>query len=415
VVTRALERELGDVMWAAYQVGDEVQRTFVDLAFQVAQGSLSSLCEQARSWADQAQDIAVWFGAPGGPEIAWQQGRSNFEVYGLVKNVRERLGLDWSRNTSLTPLVDKAYDLGGYADLWAIEGLGHDYTDLRLDQGVRSSILTDDRAAALPEGTLTMMHAGLGLALAQRMMLRITPYTPRRQVGGELRRFIDDCDANSREGYSGAAYESLGLVTRTWHPQVVRLVDAAFSDVAPELAGYFWHGAGRALYFLPTHIIPGLLSPWRIADREAIHQTARLNLFAGLAWATTLVNLRDPRVTLHLLRVHGRLLDFIGVAAGVASAAVIRLDTTPGDSHVAALADYEPVDADPETRSRWNRLVRQPVRAAIQRYYPVLRAQRRLEAVFQFHDLDELTLDADTSSHFLPSPFVDRGQEAGSA
>jgi hypothetical protein len=235
------------------------------------------------------------------------------------------------------------------------------------------------------------MHAGLGLALAERIVTRLTPYSSAREFRSAAASFLSACDAHSQEGYAGAAYESLGLVARTWHPQLVAGIDAALHDLDPGIAGYFWHGAGRALYFLPTYIIPGLVSPWRGADREAPGELAHENLYAGLAWATTLVNIRHPQIMAHLLEVRGNALARSrGFANGVASAIVVGIDTTPDDPYVLSFAAYDGNGPKGAAAGLWDRIVRPAVRGALQRYHPLLLRARRLDAVFRDDDLEAI-------------------------
>jgi hypothetical protein len=350
---------------------------------------VNNVLARASDLTAQAQETAAVFGTAGGVDLVWQQVRNNFEVYRLVKDVRARLHLDWTREFDLGALVQSAYGLGAYADLWAIEGLGHEYAAMRLDRDRDAvGILREGPATALPASSLTMMHAGLGLALAERALKPLTPCSEATEFRHALARFAEACHMHSRDGYVGAACESLGLVTRTWHPQLMRTIDRILPEVDPVVAGYFWHGAGRALYFLPSYIIPGLLSPWRAADREAPHECAHQNLYAGLAWATTLVNIRQPQIMTHLLRVRGDLLRSSGFVNGIASAIVVAIDTTPRDLQVLAFASYEPTGSDERLRHAWNAVIRPTVTAALGRYHPILRQHRRLDLVFCYCDLE---------------------------
>jgi hypothetical protein len=320
-------------------------------------------------------------------ELASQQTRNNFEVYNLVKNIRSRLRVDRGPAVRIADLVDQAYALGPHADLWAIEGLGHDYTDLRLDRdGASAGIMRDGPAAALPPSSLTMMHAGLGLALAERVLKSLTPCSSAREFRGGVNGFIAACQAHSRPGYVGAAYESLGLVARTWHPRLVTPIAAALLDIDESIAGYFWHGAGRALYFLPTYIVP-VLSPWRAADREAPHALAHDNLYAGLAWAWTLVNIRHPRIMVELLTTRGRRVQqsdaFVN---GVASALVVAIDITPNDPYVERFVSYVPA-ANSDAAAAWNSIIVPAARAALNWYQPVLQEHAALDVVFRYTDL----------------------------
>jgi len=59
-----------------------------------------------------------------------------------------------------------------------------------------------------------MMHAGLGLGLAESLMKQLTPDSSKKETERVVRAFIKLCQNNSRPGYVGCALESLGLVTR---------------------------------------------------------------------------------------------------------------------------------------------------------------------------------------------------------
>ena len=387
--TQAIERRLGDLAWAAYRLGDDVQRGLVDVAFDVATLSFRRAAGRAADWAARVEQGARMLGSPRGVELVAEQARNNLEVYTLVKDVRSRLQFDSADDADLVALVQRAYDLGAYADLWAIEGLGHDYTLLRLDRdGQASGILHQGAAAALPPSALTMMHAGLGLAFAERLLPQLAPCDPPARFREVLGRFVAACEANGRPGYRGASYESLGLVARTWHPQLVPGIDAALADSDAGLAAYFWHGAGRALYFLPAYIVP-VLSPWAAVERDAPHALARDNLTAGLTWAWTLVNIRQPQILAELLRAQGeRLQRSPAFANGLASALIVAVDITPEDPHVAAFTAWQPQDA--ALADIWRRVVAPVAREALATYAPLLRRYEQLDQVFRCTDLGAL-------------------------
>ena len=395
--TKAVERELGDFGWAAYRVGDDLQRALVDGAYDAASGALGQLATRVSDVAARIVESAQRLQTPNAVALAVEQARNNVEVFTLVRNIRTRLGLDPSEDIDLARDVQSAYGLGAYADLWAIEGLGHDYTVLRLDCGDETAIMVDGPATALPASTLTMMHAGLGLAFAERVLPALAPCDDAGRFRAVLSRYVSLCDANSRPGYRGAAYESLGLVARMWHPQLVAPIDAALMRMDEGLAAYFWHGVGRALYFLPAYIIP-LLSPWCSIDREAPHDLGRSNLTAGLAWAWTLVNVRQPPIMRELIRTRGdRLARSDAFANGVASAVVMASDITPDDPYIVAFAS---IDADPRADggAAWQHLVHGPAQAALKTYGPVLRRYQALDQVFRYTDLPALVARLANSS-----------------
>jgi len=324
--------------------------------------------------------------------LAWQELRNKYEVFTLVKNVRTLVNEPADGDFPLGELIERAYALGAYPDLWAVEGLGHDYAARlwRVGDPIRG-ILTDARSSVLPVKSLTMMHAGLGLAFAERLMEIVTPYSPAAEIRRVLDEFITLCRDNSRAGYVGAAYESLGLVTRTWHARMVSIVDRQLREIDEEVAGYFWHGVGRALYFLPIYFVPGLLSPWRAVEREPPDDFAGRNALAGLAWAMTLVNMRQPEIMANLLRHRGaRLSQTDAFANGVSSSIIVGHDITPGDIYITAFCRYQPSASEPRLMELWNDLVGRPCRDALARFYPVLQRHDRLGEVFHYQSLPRL-------------------------
>jgi hypothetical protein len=230
-----------------------------------------------------------------------------------------------------------------------------------------------------------MMHAGIGLGFGQELMNTITPYSEPEEIRSVLREFITLVDENSRPGYEGAAYESLGLVTRFWHAQMVSVVDKHLREIAPHVLGYYWHGCGRSLYFLPLFFVPGLLSPWLAIEREAPHELALLNMQAGLAWATTIVNVRQPELMENFLSMHGeRMSRTPGFTNGLMSTLIMGIDITPDDPYILQFLEYRPAHADPRLVQLWDTLVAQPAREAVYRIHPILQKHERLGEVFQY-------------------------------
>ncbi|HEV8132789.1 MAG TPA: hypothetical protein VGQ81_16200 [Acidobacteriota bacterium] len=393
-VTQAAERQFNDLIWATFQVGDEVQRDMVDFMFDMltlkafTPSYLSRLGSDVVRQSTEAARVMM----PGNNRLARQQLKNNYEVYNLVKHVHDLLNIPSDGEFPLAELVQKAYDLGPYPDLWAVEGLGHDYADsVRRGGKPIRNILTSENARVLPAKSLTMLHAGIGLSFAQHLLETVTPYSPESKIRDMLREFITLCDENSQKGYVGAAYESLGLVTRTLHAQMVPVVDKQLSEIAPEVLGYFWHGAGRALYFLPIYIVPGMLSPWRAIDREPPHDVGRLNARAGLAWATALVNIRQPQIMENVVRYHGdQLSENDAFSNGVSSSLIMSWDITPGEVYITDFCQYQPDPSDQHLVELWNRLVKGPAENAVQRYHRVLQQYNRLEEVFHYQNLAEL-------------------------
>jgi len=395
-VTQAVENQLNDsdLIFGAFLLGDDVQRALVDLTFD----SLTLRVFNPSYIAKLTQDVSIQlketrriFSSVESVRLGWEELKNNFEVFRLVKNVSQRLAIPPSgQDFDLGRAVEGAYALGQFPDLWAVEGLGHDYALTFWGKGKPiQGVLTEGQARALPDKSLTMMHAGLGLAFAEKLMDRITPYSPACDIRGVLREFVTLVKDNSRKGYEGAAYESLGLLTRFWHSPMVKIVDQQMQDIEPEAVGYFWHGVGRALYFFPTYFVPGLLSAWIPVEQEPPYELAKLNMIAGLTWATTVVDVRQPRIMESILKYYGDIVAKTpAFTNGVMSTLIMGSDITPGDYYIREFLEYKP--SDPQVAELWNNLVGRPANDAVQRIYPVLKKHNRLGEVFRYQDLSEL-------------------------
>src|SRR5215203_404779 len=201
-------------------------------------------------------------------------------------------------------------------------------------------IPTEERTGGVPAGALTMLNAGIGLSFAQYRLGNTGSRTSPGELAGIVADVVRLCRDNARPGYLGAAWESLGLVTRTFHPDLVRSVDRALRAVAPEVLGYYWHGVGRAIFFAPINFLPGSDGYiFDMAAREAPDEPARLSALAGAAWAYGLVAQRDPEILASLVVApYGEALERNGgFANGIASAMMTRYDTTRSEEHTSEL------------------------------------------------------------------------------
>lgn len=313
------------------------------------------------------------------------------QIFTLVPAVSGLIGIPLKPPLHLPELVARSYALGDFRSLWAIEGLGHDYGDSFWEQGITPNrILAPEVTRDLPPGSLPMLHAGIGLSFAQKLLDDLRWSTSAEELRRKVAEIVRLDRENSLPGYAGAAYESLGLVSRTFHPTRVADIDQAIRAVAPEIRGYFWHGVGRSIYFWIFNFLP--CSDWQLfqmARREAPDEEARLNAFAGAAWGYALVNQRQPRIMAELLiQPHGEeLLQDSGFANGIASSMMMRYDTTPGASFIHAFLEHRPDAADRRLTALWDRLVRIPGETSLREHYPVLRQKGRMGDVFQHRDL----------------------------
>jgi hypothetical protein len=395
--TRRTIEKFGDPAAASFIALDEYFSKNVDFVFDF----FSSGKRYKPYWSNfpgQVLDQAKLAAAAIGPDqkIHLRQAENTRYIFMLVRNNPEKLGIPKHGEFDLAFYMDKAYGIGDFENIWSVEGLGHVYSQrtwiLKFDAGDDAhGIMTDGQAAHMPEKSLTMMHAGLGLAFAESLMKRLTPASSTLEVEGVLKAFIKLCNNNSREGYVGCALESLGLVTRCFNYPLVDLVQQVLEDVDPLAWEFFWRGAGRALYFSPGHMLQPLFSPWIAAEMEAPNERAFKILKAGISWPTNIVNMRQPEIFEDLIVRRGAQEESEGtIRHGVAASTTMALDITPHHPLVMEYLDYKPKSTDDKVLDRWEKLVREPVYRAIHRYQPVLRKHKMMDQVFRFQDLDDL-------------------------
>jgi hypothetical protein len=391
--TRALESEMGQLTKSIFFFGDGLQRATVDGWFDLLNPKTwrpANLMRLGWSAAHVPVELSR-FVVPGEASTAWEELRNKLEVFLLVSELPTILGVDPKTWVSLPDLVSRAYSLSAFPALWAVEGVGHYYADAYWEKNGQPRGLLLPDAAPVPEKSLLMLHAGIGLSFADRLLDTVTRESPAYQIHDVVEQFVSLCRDNSREGYLGPAMESLGLVTRDFYPDMVALVDEQLRSIAPELGGYFWHGVGRALYFSRAYFLPILRTAWGSIDQEAADSFSQNNVMAGLAWAATVVNMRQPKIMEGVLQSyieHSALAD--AFSDGVSSSIVMREDTTPGEAFVKAFYEHEPASGNKKLIKTWNRTVGGPAIAALRSYYPVLKRRGRLEEIFQYQSLGSL-------------------------
>lgn len=393
-VTRATEEQLGDSLGAAFRAGDQIQRGIVDAAFDILTlraltpgGMLRSALGLARRSAGVAGAVAP--SREG--RLAWQELRNKLEVYELFDGAEETLRLSEDSAYSPSELVGRADALGPFRSVWATEGAGHSHAESALARGggVPRGLLSD---AATSRG-MAALHAGMGLALASRVLRNVSDARDGDALRLALARFVALCRDNSHEAYVGAAYEALGLVARNLHPQLVEAIDGLPREASEELNEYFWHGVGRAIYFAPTNLAPlgdTAARAFEMARSEPPHESGRRNALAGVAWALTLVNIRQPElVECVLARCGARADERDALRNGVASALVVWRDSTREDDPcLAAWRRHAPDAPEP-----WRSLVARPTEDALVKIYPALERRGSLGEVFRYQPLERLAED----------------------
>jgi enamine deaminase RidA (YjgF/YER057c/UK114 family) len=394
ILTKEAYNRLGSSGQAAFFVGDGLQRVALAGFFDLLNPKTwtpANILRVSSVAANQAARISELFISPEAARLTWLELQNKVEIFFLVKNSSSLFGSP--QDIHLPRAIEKAYSLPAFQALWAVEGLGHDYAASRWRfHGPQKRLLWEENAD-VPEKSLLMLHAGLGLFLADWLLGSGSPtliaHSPPAQFRAVTEKFVSLVQDNARKGYVGPVVESLGLVTRDVHPDMVDSVGAAVHDVAPDLTGYYWHGVGRALYFSRQYFLPVLSTMWSGIGSDGQTVRDHQNVMAGLTWAVVLVNMRQPEIIEWMLRNnirHSSLQD--GFANGAASSIMVRNDTTPNDSSTAAFCHHQPRDR--QVVPLWNRLLSSPCKVALHKYYSAFRECRALEEVFQYQDLAEL-------------------------
>jgi hypothetical protein len=257
--------------------------------------------------------------------------------------------------------VARAFALAPGRIVWSVEGLGHAYAleNARADPGrwLRDAIAEAPPAARIP------LLAGIGLALAETRLPELVPAAPAERS----RRLAYDLAA-WREAlppsYADVLVEGQGFATRLLHPRLLAPLAASWAEQDEAWALAFQHGVGRASYLDARRAVPW--SPvWRTAAwRDQTASAVRAELLAGLAFAVTLVTLREPRRLERLLLDHAPEPHAApALTHGIGSAIRLWHETAPADPVLAAWRRHQPRDA--EGARRWREWVGEPCAAAL--------------------------------------------------
>ena len=344
-----------------YKVGTGVQHAFVDLMMlRAPEFDQSTLMHMAAEMQDgPVFQAVVKYGLP---PVGWldsflvslqdspalvQEFANKLHIITLVTHVHGELGLDANTVDPLPVLVDKVAAMPTFPRVWATEGLGAWFGDRAMAKAAGGAdptgLLRDADCASLPPWSLTMLHAGIGMAFAKAILAKLEPTSSTESIRAGIARFVKLCRDSARPGYAGAALESMGM-------------------------------------------LPSANAPWRVIrrlDQEAPHDLARRNILSGIGWALSVVNMRQPIVMEAFLRHHAALVGADDAFTnGVASSLMMRYDTTREDLHVSAYIHYEPVDA--EVASAWRALIAAPCELALSETYGKLTRTASLEQLFHY-------------------------------
>jgi hypothetical protein len=231
------------------------------------------------------------------------------------------------------------------------------------------------------------LHAGLGMALAHQLLRRLAPASPAAAFDAALRSFLELVEQNSRPAYAIVPVEALGLMVRLFQPRIFRAVERQLRAIDPGLTSYYWHGAGRAIFFLPAqfHPFPGAIDGGlEICRREPPEPALRQDALSGFSFAAVMTDLRHPRSLEPLLgRLSERPEEAEALASGAAGAVLTLLHTTPDDPAIAAFLAYRPPASETSRSELWQRWVAGPSAFAVE-LYPLLAASGQL-GVFARH------------------------------
>ncbi len=330
--------------------------------------------------------------------IALREGKNKAWIMSMVNNLEQGfppLG-SFDPMKELKRLTKVCYDMGLFPSVWSVEGLGLYHVEAARARNMpMKNLLTDPQLNDLPSGSMTMLHAGIGLSFGRTCLLPLTANSPRADLRKGLEDFIRLVKDNSRPGYLGCAYESLGLVCFIRHnPELARALDKELADIDPVVATFMWRGAGRALYFHPKNFVPSWNCPWpgiQMSRQVAPHETARKNLRAGVAWPTTIVNMRHPEIMEGVLLYQGEEFPdkdlFIN---GMVSSMVMRYDTSPDDPYIKKFIEHQPDPSNQLLCRLWKDQIKAPAEMAINVIHPVLKANNAIEEVFHYQSLPDL-------------------------
>jgi hypothetical protein len=322
-------------------------------------------------------------------DIAWIESNNKISTIETVEFSNDFLGGD----APVAELVKRIEQSDPFRGLWLGEGLG-------LHFGLRAltrsdpprNLFTEGEGQAIPQNLLLMAHAGMALGFARHNLDAIGRNPSDSQVHEAARKTAELIDANGIPGFSGISYEAWGMVTTFFYRKLFPAVVDAMAKIDPGRVPFLWHGAGRACYFL--NFMPRWKDPWPsflLMEKLGTEPVRRANLFAGLAAAMVIVNMKTPKVLEAVLRERIARLSATDVASfsqGIACSMVMREDTTPGDEASRRLVAHQP---PPELSALWKSVIATPGGLGLETIRPLLRSRQQLDRITCFSPLDQVT------------------------
>jgi hypothetical protein len=361
--------------------------------------------------------------ASGELAAAWCELRNKARIYWLIRYRTRPL----PRGASLGALVARVYEREAETVAFSLERLGFDFFNAAWRRaGPPRGLLAGD--ATLPERSLVLLHTGLGMAASRRLLRPLGAGAPPAELAARMRRFLELVHDNARPELAPVAIEAAGLMVRMFLPRLNGGVARWMRDAGTDLEGFYWHGAGRAAYFLPATSVPfpgALRRSLAVCRREPPDAATRLDALAGLAFAVAMINWRQPWLVERLFRllaehpdatrwawsaaagrarraVEAERSDGAGdapqpgggdeadaFASGVAACLIARQLTFAAPATPPLLAHAPPEAAGPRLAELWESRVRRPCAAALAAL-PQLAARRELSRFARFQPLAPL-------------------------
>jgi hypothetical protein len=327
--------------------------------------------------------------APAGyGDIAWIESNNKISTIETVEFANNFLGGE----APIAELVKRIEESDPFRGLWLGEGLGLHFGLRALTRNEHpKDLFTVGEGQAIPQNLLLMAHAGMALGFARHHLDAIGKNPTVHQVYEATAKTADLIEHNGLTGFSGISYEAWGMVTTFFYRKRFPAVVDAMSKIDPSRVPFLWHGAGRACYFL--NFMPRWKDPWPaflLMENLGTEAIRRANLFAGLAAAMVIVNMKTPAVLEAVLRHRISCLsqtDAVSFAQGIACSMVMREDTTPGDQASRRLVAYQPPQ---EIAPLWKSVIATPGGLALETLRPRLRSRCQLDRITCFCPLEEL-------------------------
>jgi hypothetical protein len=362
--------------------------------------------------------------ASGELTAAWCELRNKARIYWLVRYQRRPL----PRDATLGALVARVYEREAETAPFSLERLGIDFVNAAWRRaGPPRGLLVAD--ATLPEESLALLHSGLGMAASRRLLRPLAAGAPAAELAARMTEFLELVHANARPEFAPVAIEAAGIMVRMFHPRLKDRVARWMRDARPDLEGFYWHGVGRATYFLPASSVPrpgALRRSLAVCRREPPDASTRLDALAGLAFAVAMINWHQPWLIERLFRLlvehpdatrwarsaaAGQARQAAGAerfggtgdaarcggadeteafASGVAACIIARQLTLALPAGPPVLSYTPPEAAGPRLAELWESRVRLPCAAALAHALPHLAARRELGRLARFVPLAPL-------------------------